>query len=445
MDTPWAIILCKFSDDDSEPYPRQRFEELFTSAGAGKFNMPDFFRDVSHGRLDLSGSKVFGWHTLDKKRAEYVGSGANPQGREDLITWARQAEPEAANFFSVVVVTNPPSPPGVDLFGYMNGYGAATSDARSPGGDTDLSPSLLGQEMGHCYGLDHSRAEGSTEHYMDPWDVMSTRTTTMAPHPIYTERDAGGDVIWRIGPGLNAANMWGRGWLDASRTWIADSDEWQTRIQLRPLHRRDLPGYLAARVGPYFFEFRVPEDWDAGIGRPVVLAHEYHHGASYLLNGLSGKPQLVAGDGLFRRGNPADLNGRLIEVDVVSIDPAARTAELEVTRRPAHFDRTADELEERRGRVSGRVVGRADSGGGHIVIVGGRPVRVGPRSPLAELVELTAQVEMSEEMANGRARDLIRRDALARIRDRADAALHHMDGPHEPAPSPSTLRRSEAE
>ena len=48
--TPWAILLCKFSDDASEPYPRQRYEELFTTAGSGKFNMVDFFRDMSHGR-----------------------------------------------------------------------------------------------------------------------------------------------------------------------------------------------------------------------------------------------------------------------------------------------------------------------------------------------------------------------------------------------------------
>jgi hypothetical protein len=434
LDTPWAIILCKFSDDDSDPYPRQRFEELFTSAGAGKFNMPDFFRDVSHGKLDLSGSEVFGWHTLAKKRAEYVGSGANQQGRMDLITWARQAEPQAANFFSVVVVANVS---GTDLFGCP--YGVVTTDARVPQGyvaegTTDLSPSVLGQEMGHAYGLAHSMSEGSTAEYMDPWDVMSTRTGTMAPHPNYTERDARGNVIWVIGPGLNAANMWGRGWLDPSRTWIADLTHWQTSIQLRPLHHRDLPGYLAARVGPYFFEFRVPEGWDASIGSPVVLAHEYWAGASYLLNGMSGNPQLASGD-IFRRGDPADQLGPLIDVKVASIDPEDRTATLEVTRRPDRHPRVGPEF----------VVGRPDSGGGHIVIVGGRPVRVGPRSPLAEIVELTAHVEMSEEIANGPARDLIRRDALAQIRDRADAELRHMDAPQEPAQPPSTLRRSEAE
>src|SRR5215216_7695238 len=79
--TPWAILLCKFKDNvTAEPFTQQRFEELFTSSGAGKFNMLDFFQDMSHGLLDLSGSQVFGWFTLNKNSSEYTGSGANLQG-----------------------------------------------------------------------------------------------------------------------------------------------------------------------------------------------------------------------------------------------------------------------------------------------------------------------------------------------------------------------------
>jgi hypothetical protein len=175
--TPWAILLCKFKDDSSEPYSRHRYEELFTSAGAGKLNLVDFFRDMSHGKLDLSGSQVFGWLTLDKDRSEYVGSGANQQGRQDLISWARKAavddEVDLTPFFSVVVSTNVP----VDLFGgkWLGGSGVVCDDDRGKNGMSNLSPSLIGQEMGHVYGLDHSRADGSTADYMDQWDVTSRR------------------------------------------------------------------------------------------------------------------------------------------------------------------------------------------------------------------------------------------------------------------------------
>jgi len=51
MQTPWAILLCKFKDDQSEPYTKQRYEELFTSSGSGKLNMVDYFREISHGML----------------------------------------------------------------------------------------------------------------------------------------------------------------------------------------------------------------------------------------------------------------------------------------------------------------------------------------------------------------------------------------------------------
>ncbi len=59
--TPWAVLLCQFEGDTSQPpFPRQRFEELFTSAGLGMCNMVDFFWDMSHGNVDLSRPRVFG-------------------------------------------------------------------------------------------------------------------------------------------------------------------------------------------------------------------------------------------------------------------------------------------------------------------------------------------------------------------------------------------------
>jgi hypothetical protein len=188
--TPWAVLLCKFSDVTTEPYPRSRYEEIFTSAGAGKFNMVDFFHEMSHGHVHLSGSRVFpaldkpgqnSWYTLEQKQSDYTGSGANPAGRDALISWARQAAAKAGDdlsgFFNVVVTTNAAS----DLFGGLGGVVA--DDGRKENGMTQLSPSLLGQEMGHGYGLNHSRMEGSTLDYLDGRDIMSTASDFMAPIP----------------------------------------------------------------------------------------------------------------------------------------------------------------------------------------------------------------------------------------------------------------------
>jgi hypothetical protein len=129
----------------------------------------------------------------------------------------------------------------VDLFGYLGGMGAFC--------DTfSLDVSGLPQEFGHGYGLDHSGIFGSTSDYQDPWDVMSTYGPYMATNQEFT---------W-VGPGLNAWNMRSRGWLDETRFWTSPSPSFDTLVELRPLHRRDLDGFLAAQVGRYLVEFRVP-------------------------------------------------------------------------------------------------------------------------------------------------------------------------------------------
>ena len=60
---PWAILLCKFSNE-SAAFDRQHYDNLFTTSGQGTLNMVAFFEDMSHGLLDLSDSKTFGPFTL---------------------------------------------------------------------------------------------------------------------------------------------------------------------------------------------------------------------------------------------------------------------------------------------------------------------------------------------------------------------------------------------
>src|SRR5207245_10596279 len=92
-----------------------------------------------------------------------------------------------------------------------------------------VQPARVGQEMGHGYGLVHSRVDGSTADYQDPWDTMSTwNSCYSAVDPNYG----------LIGPGLNAANMRNMGWLDESRVWKPSSAAFAEQIELRPLHMR---------------------------------------------------------------------------------------------------------------------------------------------------------------------------------------------------------------
>lgn len=323
MDRPFAVLLTKFSDNDDEPLSLADYREIFTASGDGKWNMVQYFRDMSHGNVDIGGSQVFGWFTLDTKTADY-GRETNAVRRPKLLADARAKATEAgvdlSPFFSVVVCLNDQS----DLFGGPDG--AVAGHDGKDNGISGLAPSLLGQEMGHVFGLDHSRREGSAADYQDPFDIMSTagvfQPGVMAPNPVHNERDPRGDPVRPIGPGLNAANMDSRRWLDPARVATGGG-----LVTLRPLHRRDLPGYLAARLGDYYVEFRMDEDWDAGFGAPCVLVHTFDDGRSYLCPDDTGR--FVWGVGS-RIATPPELSvlGSGMTIAVTAIDPAARTATL---------------------------------------------------------------------------------------------------------------------
>jgi hypothetical protein len=314
VEEPWATLLCKFSDDLSEPFPMNFYQDLFTLSGVGTHNMVDFYTDISQRKLDVSGSQVFGWFTLSQKKSDYKGSGANPQGRTDLVNWAKEAASDKGvnldPFSVVVVILNVPT----DLFG-SDGY--AVSDLNS------MCPSLLGQEVGHGYGLSHSRDENKPGvDYQDSWDVMSTANAYEEPNAKYKN----------IGPFLNACNMEGRGWLNESRVASAFGPAGQT-VALRPLARPDLPGWLAARVGIYLVEFRVQESWDAAIPRPAVLVHRFAGNQSYIQHsaGGDGHQDMVEGD-VFEVGNPAHPGWA--KVKVLHIDPEGYIATIQAFSNP---------------------------------------------------------------------------------------------------------------
>jgi len=187
MQSPWAAILCKFTDGDDEPFPLQYYKDLFTPNDTGSpWNMVRYFHDYSHGKLDLTGTQVFGWYQLDKSVADYNSLGS--QARDQLIKWARAAAVahgiDLNPFFSVVACTNRWQDIGASL---------TLSGVVAQGPLTQI-PRLLGHEMGHVYGLMHSRIDGSAADYQDPWDIMSAANDFSASDPEFT----------LIGPGVNA-------------------------------------------------------------------------------------------------------------------------------------------------------------------------------------------------------------------------------------------------
>jgi len=406
--SPWAILLCKFNDDDTEPFERQHYIDLFTRSGQGTRNMVEYFLDCSHGAIDVGESEVMGWYTLDQSRSDYVGSGANNQGRNDLISWAKQKAVDTdkvdfSRYAGVLVCMNV----ATDLFG-----GAAGAVCGANNTTYDLEPSLLGQEMGHVYGLKHSRLEGSDVDYRDRWDTMSTARAWEAADPRWGH----------VGPGLNAANMSARGWLDPGRTVIVN-DNVQT-VQLRPLHRRDLAGALAVIVGDYFVEFRTRARWDANIPRPTVLVHTLIDDISYLMLSTSGSREFLPG-AVFERGSGDASWARWTRVEVAEIDADSDTATIKV------LDRAADRLP-----VAGpaEVFGGVAHDGGGWIVINGKVVRIPPRSPVRSLLEHLALLADAETVRLPAARDAMRREGYQALGAAVGETLEHMDGFHGPPP-----------
>lgn len=384
--TPWAVLLVCFSDDPEELPDRALYERLYTTKGIGTMNMVDFFSDMSHGTVSIVGSQVFGWYRLAARRASYVGNATPKAGELDRdgllnLAWATAAAAtgdlrvDFADFAGTVVVPYGPT----ELCGFLGGMAAIC-------GSTAIQPSLIGQEMGHGYGLDHARRDGSEDDYMDPWDVMSTAAWPdhQADSPHWGRQS--------VGPGLNAWSMRSRGWLDESRVWkLSGTAAFTTTIELRPLHRHDLPGLLAAEVGEYLVEFRMPELWDAAIPRACVLVHRFEDNHPYVMTAVRGTLDLVEGDS-FVDGHPEFVLGPYSSVEVKSIDEHERKATIAISHRP-RFKEPA---------LTGTTIGAVEvDGPGYLILRGGRVIPIPPRGPVQELVDRLASYLSLVEAGEG--------------------------------------------
>jgi hypothetical protein len=367
--SPWAVIVVAFNDDPSPSTDLTPYRKVFTSDGAGTMNVVDYFADVSHGLLDLSGTRVFGPYVVDRPRADYVGNvypqPAGKLNRNGILDLAKATAVAAGVDLTPYVGVVVCGTPLLDLCGWVGG-GAALCD------DNSLQPSLLGQEMGHGYGLDHSRLDGSDADYQDAWDTMSTANAFMAMHPSYGS----------VGPGLNAANMKLRGWLSRSRVLsVPDNAGSEQVVTLRPLHARHLPGHLAVDVGGYLVEFRVRSRWDAGIPRACVLVHRTQGNISYLMKAADGHPDLVAGEE-FSRGIPSGVFGQHVRVHVESIDETNERATVRIAYAPMWIPHIPE--------LGGMVLGGMTVDGGGLLVVNGKVIKVPPRGPDRALVEAMA-------------------------------------------------------
>jgi hypothetical protein len=416
----WAVLLCKFADDPAPTYPLLHYQRLFTSVGAGSFNMVDFFRDMSHGQLDVSESQIFGWYTLNQNRSVFAGNVSSPPpgqvNRDGLFNLCVQAAktakapqiPAPVEAFDGILVTMLGN---TDLWGGPPGVMRTFCDDYSVSPRFNLSPSPLGQEMGHGYGLDHARQEGSETDYTDPWDVMSVFDST------FTLPNSEWGII---GPGLNAQCMRSRGWLDESRVWKSPGGSFTTTIQLKPLHRHDLPGLLAAELpGSLLVEYRPKDRWDAKFDHSAVFVHDFVDNHSYVLRGTTGNFDLVAGDS-FQRGNtssgPLSLFNNFTKMQVVAIDDASLTATINIVHASPFV---APSLV---AQVLFGII--ADEGGAYLV---GKTIhRVPPRGLANAVIERLSVYLDAAKITDAKVRSQLQREALGAMTRSIDEQMEEL-------------------
>ncbi|MFN5513925.1 MAG: hypothetical protein ACK5CA_04030 [Cyanobacteriota bacterium] len=395
MRSVWAILLLKLSDQDVEPFSTEEAELRFTRSGKGTNNLVDYYMDMSHGRLDLSNNKVFGWlsstHSqaeraelyaiYQKEDSENQTNIANNRIRSDEISWGLEAASslgiDVSEFDGVVIIYS-------GLFDYFAQIGRVVLQFNA-GDPTMFSIDLTGvaHELGHGLGLGHSRTEGKSDEYGDPWDIMSA----------YNVRTVANGVRYdRFGPGLNAANMAIAKWLDERRVWQPPADG-EHIVTLRPLHRRDLDGYLVALIEDIYVEFRMNEGWDLGIEEPMVLLHRKGvrpntlEPCSYLLENYNGNNQreswLKSGD------TYGDVGGRFSRkpmIEVLRIDPETREATLLL--RSGYRKSPLDGLE-----FVASFFGSIRGDGGFLWHPRKGPVPIPPRSPMLQIMDKIASIE----------------------------------------------------
>jgi len=271
----WAIVLCKFSDVDSEPQPPGWYADYFCNPAAG--GVAAYWQTVTDGIIDVSEAPVFGWFPMTHTTAELA---ALDRGR--LAQWARDTAQangvDLSKFHQIVAVLN-----------YTTDSGATGEPGDVVIGYVKPAPFDLGwmcHEMGHGFGLVHSWAANPDQEYGDGFDLMSFQTTTFN-FPAVIDGVAGWATV-----GLNAHNLSQLGALApvAGPTAASDFSDPLVLNALTQIPRTLAGAFLAFQIpqadgSSFTVEARRKAQWDRAIpaDNSVVINQIRTDGRSFLV------------------------------------------------------------------------------------------------------------------------------------------------------------------
>jgi hypothetical protein len=363
---PFAMLLCQFADMPSvEPHPKSYYQNLIENTGTG--GLADYWAAASLNHIDLKGSKVFDWTPINWTTKNY---GSAHVSRWEKIQGVFDAFPgfNLKNYTGVISVFN----------GDPGDSGNAGNGVLCGPGDTTVT--FLGHETGHVFGLAHSFDTSSRKdaswsapgEYYDMHDIMSAMN-------VYGD---GGSPFGEAGPLLAAPNLDRMGWLDPSRVWTPplSGGSSQDELDLVSLGHAEVSGYIAAKIGNLYIEFRTKDGWDKAIPYPAVLIHSLREPNAVV---LPSDPVNYVND--WQPGQiyePMTAREALLGggtwIEVVSFNLQAHTARIKVR------NQVRNPIIEGAAQIFG---GIPFDGGGWIILPSGRIIRVPPRSPVLEALD----------------------------------------------------------
>jgi hypothetical protein len=401
----FAVLLCRLSDTQgSDVHEPDFYKEMFVNHGTEGLN--DYWVDASLGNIDLDGSEIFGWKTLDQDRADYVKTHTS---RGDKIQGAIDAfSIDTTKYAGVVAI-------------FSEDLGDAAASGKGVlAGPGDVNITFMAHETAHVMGVEHSFDQSDRKlvdwsapgEYYDRYDIMSAMNVDSYDS----------DHFGASGPLLNAANLDRMNWLPESRVWTSQTSNSSRTdsFDLVSLSFPEIPGFLAARVGSVYLEFRTQDRWDAGVAYNAVLLHE-----------LTGENSIVLASDLSNHVNhwqpgqvygPDDLDfningGTRIMID--SFDLAGNKARITVQQRATRPYVAGP------GSVS---VGVAAGAGGYITLPSGKRVPVPPNSPLITILEKVAVAADAEQVLGPAASEMVSQTVYADLVATIQASIRQTRG-----------------
>jgi hypothetical protein len=261
---PWLVVKCKLSDQTGTNSPDAFYKNLM---GADSENLREYFRDVSYGTIDMTGTTVMDtWYPMNIKGADY-----QKLSRRDK--WQKCVDAAVANGVStaafpnrIIANYNAPYDGGASV---GNGMCSVLVDSDA----TQQSAQFFAHEMSHCRGFND--AYDNSNHGNDNRsDIMSCMACDgWANHNrVYS------------GPGYSAPQQFISRWIPPQRSLALTPSTVKTKktvtVDLAPVTRPEANGYLMVKVGSsttdyYALEFRQPEGWDRGLGSMKNQVQKY--------------------------------------------------------------------------------------------------------------------------------------------------------------------------